>query len=85
MNVKYRFLIHLIFLLWKVVEYLRCDATRWEQFFRICRLAVLDSFNMSYGNEYRILDQKYEKQIFWDLYYEDFKFWKELWLKKMQI
>ena len=31
-------------------------------------------FNMAYRDEDIILDQKYEKQIFWDLYYEDFKF-----------
>ena len=28
---------------------------------------VLDSFNMSYRDEDSILDQKYEKQISWDL------------------
>ena len=39
--------------------------------------AVLDSFNMSYGNEDLILNQKYEKQISWDLYCKDFKFWKK--------
>ena len=42
----------------------------------------LDSFNVSYRDEDSILDQKYEKQIFWALYYEDFKFWKGL--KKMK-
>ena len=35
---------------------------------------VLDSCNMSYRDEDNILDQKYEKQISWDLYYEDFIF-----------
>ena len=33
---------------------------------------VLGSFNMSYRDEDSILDQKYEKQISLDLYYEDF-------------
>ena len=33
---------------------------------------VMDSFNMAYNDEDSILDQKYEKQIFWDFYYEDF-------------
>ena len=37
-----------------------------------CGDVVLDNFNMSYRNEDSILDQKYEKQIFWDLYYEYF-------------
>ena len=31
---------------------------------------VLDSFDMSYRDEDSIIDQKYEKQIFWALYYE---------------
>ena len=44
---------------------------------------VLNSFNMVYRDESNILDQKYEKLIFLDLYYEDFKFQK--WLKKMHI
>ena len=43
--------------------------------FRRCRLR---QFNMSYKDEDSILNQKYEKQIF----YEDFKFLKGL--KKMQ-
>ena len=34
---------------------------------------VLDSFNMSNRDEDSILDQKYEKQIFCALYFEDFK------------
>ena len=34
---------------------------------------VLDSFNMAYRDEDNIYDQKYEKQIFWNLYYKDFK------------
>ena len=44
---------------------------------------VSDSFNAAYRNESSILDQIYGKQIFWDLYYEDFKFID--WLKKMHI
>ena len=35
---------------------------------------VLDSFDISYRDEDSMLDQKYEKQIFLALYYEDFKF-----------
>ena len=35
---------------------------------------VLDSFIISYRDEDSIIDQKYEKQIFPALYYEDFKF-----------
>ena len=41
---------------------------------RFCGDVVFDSFNMAYRDEDSILDQKYEKQVFWDLYYEDFKF-----------
>ena len=37
-----------------------------------CGKVVLDSFNMAYRDEGRILYKKYEKRIFWDLYYEDF-------------
>ena len=48
-----------------------------------CGYVVLDSYNMSYGDEDSILDQKYEKQMSWDLYYEDFKFYK--WIKKIHI
>ena len=36
---------------------------------------VLGSFNMSYIDEDSILEEKYEKQISWDLYYEDFIFY----------
>ena len=50
---------------------------------RFCGDVVLDSFNMAYGDEGRILFRKYKKQIFWDLYYQDFKFFD--WLKKMLI
>ena len=39
---------------------------------------VLDSFNKEYRDKDSILDQKYEKWIFWDLYYEDFNFWELL-------
>ena len=35
---------------------------------------VLDSFNMAFGHEDSVLNQNYEKQIFRDLYYKDFKF-----------
>ena len=35
---------------------------------------VLESFNKAYRDVDGILDQKYEMQIFWDLYYEDFNF-----------
>ena len=37
---------------------------------------VLGSFNMSYRDEDSILKQKYENQISWDLYHEDFIFHK---------
>ena len=40
------------------------------------RDVILDSVNMTYRDEDRILDQIYEKQIFWDLYYQDFEFQK---------
>ena len=39
-----------------------------------CGDVVLGSFNMSYRDENIILEQKYEKQISWNLYYEDFIF-----------
>jgi len=39
-----------------------------------CGDVVLDSFNKAYRDEDSILDQKFEKQISEDLYYEDFKF-----------
>ena len=39
-----------------------------------CGDVVLDSFNIVYSDEDSILDQKYEKWIFWNLYYEDLKF-----------
>ena len=48
-----------------------------------CGDVVLDGFNMSYRDEDSILEQKYEKQISWYLYYEDFIIQK--WLKKMHI
>ena len=35
---------------------------------------VLDGISMVYSDEDGIFDQKYDKRIFWDLYYEDFKF-----------
>ena len=35
---------------------------------------ILDSFNMSVRDEGSVLDQKYEMQVSWDLYYEGFKF-----------
>ena len=44
---------------------------------------VLDSFNVAFRDEDSILDQKYEKQILWDLYYEDFEMLE--WLKDMHI
>ena len=34
-----------------------------------CGDVVSDGFNMSYRDEDSILEQKYEKQISWDLYY----------------
>ena len=43
-----------------------------------CGDVVLDSFNISYRDKDSISDQKYEKQISWALYYEDFSFEKEL-------
>ena len=39
-----------------------------------CGDVVLDSVNMTYRDADSIWDQKYENQIYWDLYYEDFKF-----------
>ena len=47
-----------------------------------CEDVVLDSFNRSYKDD-SIWDKKYEKQIFWNLYYEDFRIPE--WLKKMHI
>ena len=41
---------------------------------KVCGDVVLDSFNMVNGHEDNVLDQKYEKQISWDLYYKDLKF-----------
>ena len=37
-------------------------------------VVFLDSFNMAYRDENSILDKKYEKEIFCDLNYKDFKF-----------
>ena len=34
---------------------------------------VLDSFNLANRDEGSIRGQKYGKQIFWNLYYEDYK------------
>ena len=48
-----------------------------------CGDVVLDSFNMQYRDKESFSDQNYEKQIFWDLYYEDIKF--EEWLNNMHI
>ena len=48
-----------------------------------CGYGVLDNFNTVYRDYDSILEQKYEKQISWDLYYEDFIFLK--WLKKMHV
>ena len=45
---------------------------------------VLESVNMEYRGVDSILDQIYEKQIFLDLYYEDFQKFKKR-FKKMQI
>ena len=39
----------------------------------ICGDVVSDSFTMVYRDEDSIQDKEYEKQIFWDLYTEDFK------------
>ena len=33
----------------------------------------MDSFNMTYRDKDNILDQIYKDQIFFDLYYEDFR------------
>ena len=39
-----------------------------------CGSVVLVSFNMVYySDEDSIQDQKYEKRLLWDLYYEDLK------------
>ena len=35
---------------------------------------VLESFNKAYREKDIILDEKYEKRIFSDLYFEDFNF-----------
>ena len=37
-----------------------------------CGDVVLNEFNMSYWVEDSILEEKYENQISWDIYYEDF-------------
>ena len=34
---------------------------------RLCGDVVLNGFNMSYRDEDNILDQKYEKQLSWEL------------------
>ena len=39
-----------------------------------CGDVVLGIFNMLYRDEDSILEQTYEKQISWNLYYEDFLF-----------
>ena len=39
-------------------------------------IVVMDSIIMAYRDEYSILEQIHEKQIFLDLYYEDLKFTK---------
>ena len=44
---------------------------------------VLESFSMANRDEGSILDQKYEKQTIWVLYYEDFSYLN--WSKKMHI
>ena len=54
------------------MEDVRCDVIRWEQFLGN---VVLGSSNMSYRDENSILDQKYEKQIPQDLYYEDLNYY----------
>ena len=41
---------------------------------RFCGDVVLDSYNMAYGHVDSVLNQKYEKQISRDRYYQDFKF-----------
>ena len=41
-----------------------------------CGDVVMDSFNMAYTDEERIEDQKYDEQIFRELYHEDFKFYE---------
>ena len=41
-----------------------------------CGDVVWDGFNMSYRDEDSILEQHYENQISWDLYYKDFIFLK---------
>ena len=43
-----------------------------------CEDVVLESFNMAYRDEGRILFRMYEDQIFWDLYYEDLEFFSDL-------
>ena len=43
---------------------------------RFCGDVVLDIFNMAYGHEDSVLDQKYEKQISRDRYYKELKFQK---------
>ena len=47
-----------------------------------CGDVVLDSFKMVNSDKDCIEDQKYEKRIFWDRYYEDFYI---LWVKKYII
>ena len=48
-----------------------------------CGYVILDGFIMSERDEDSILEQKYEKQISWDLNFEDFIFQK--YLNKMLI
>ena len=47
---------------------IQCDAIRWGQF---SGDVVSDSFKMVYIDKDSDYDQKYEKRIFLDLYYED--------------
>ena len=47
-----------------------------------CGDVVLDSLDMAYRVEDSIWDQKYKRQIFRNLYYEDFKIEENPYLKK---
>ena len=47
------------------------DAMGWNSF---CAGAVLDSFNKASRDYDNISDQKYEKQVCSDFYYDDFNY-----------
>ena len=52
------------------------EADRRKILESLTQVTVLDSLNKAYRDKGSILDQKYEKQILSDLFYEDFEFKK---------